>query len=138
MHPLYGLKQRNLGGTRRSGSPRRLPAGTMRAAVVPPPDAPAGKRFSYWLGQRAKDLREMNGHSLEAVAAYVGMSKESIDRFEKGLSRPHEEGGIVASYAAMCDVADPRDIYAEALRGWYQHGEPPVPKRPQAGGAAAA
>jgi hypothetical protein len=130
---LYGLKQRKVRGDQAAASHRRNATGTISGPLVPPPSDPPGRRFSYWLGQRCKRTRELHGLSLEAVAGHVGMSKESIDKFEKGRARPQQEDGVVAGYGELVGLEDARDLYAEALRDWYDHGDAPIAKRPATG-----
>ena len=85
------------------------------------------QRFEYWLGATARRCREEAGLSLEDMASHMRVSKEKVDRFEKGRTRPHSESEVVAAYAAVCGIAEPRDIYDVALRDWYEHGDAPVP-----------
>ncbi len=89
--------------------------------------APPTQRYEYWLGATARRCREDAGLSLEDMASHMRVSKEKIDRFEKGRTRPHDEGEVVAAYASICGIPEPRDIYEVALRDWYRHGEPPMP-----------
>jgi transcriptional regulator with XRE-family HTH domain len=89
--------------------------------------APPPQRFEFWLGATARRCREEAGLSLEDMASHMRVSKEKVDRFEKGRTRPHSESEVVAAYAAVCGIADPRDIYDVALRDWHEHGEAPVP-----------
>ena len=89
--------------------------------------APPGQRFEYWLGATARRCREEAGLTLEDMASHMRVSKEKMDRFEKGRTRPHAESEVVAAYAAACGIPEPRDIYEVALRDWYEHGEAPAP-----------
>jgi transcriptional regulator with XRE-family HTH domain len=89
-------------------------------------DRPPGQRFEYWLGATARRLREEAGLSLEDMASRVHASKEKLDRFEKGRTRPHNESEVVAGYAEVCGIADARDVYALALDDWNAHGQAPA------------
>lgn len=92
-----------------------------------------GQRFDHWLGLTARRCREDAGLSLEDVGSRLAVSKEKLDRFEKGRTRPHNEGAVLAGYAAVCGIGDPRDLYALALRDWIENGEAPVAELEPAG-----
>jgi transcriptional regulator with XRE-family HTH domain len=89
-------------------------------------ERPAAQQFEYWLGATARRLREEAGLSLEDMASRMHASKEKLDRFEKGRTRPHNESEVVAGYAEVCGIADARSVYALALEEWNARGQAPA------------
>jgi transcriptional regulator with XRE-family HTH domain len=85
-----------------------------------------GQRLFFWIGQAAKARREDAGLSLEKVAAEIGLGKETVDRFEKGRTRPHELEAMLVGYATLTGLDDPRDIAAQAVRLGYEAGVNPA------------
>jgi transcriptional regulator with XRE-family HTH domain len=122
-NPLFGLKGRKMGNQ----------AKAFRAALdeiaqtegVVDGLAP-GQRLFFWIGQAARHAREDAGLSLEAVAVELGEGKEKVDRFEKGRNRPRNIEEVLLAYAKVANIKDPRDIVANGVRDWYEHGEVPT------------
>lgn len=84
-----------------------------------------GERFLFWLGEAAKRLREEAGLGPSSIAAKLGRREATVEAFEKGINNPRDLEAILAIYAESVGLDDPRDIVRDALRLWYEHGEPP-------------
>lgn len=118
-NPLFGMKGRKV---RTSGSAWLDTIGQTPAEM----DFIPGQRLFFWIGQAAKARREDAGLRLEAIAAETGHGKETLDRFEKGRTRPHELEVMLVGYAKLTGLEDPRDIVAQAVRLWYENGVNPA------------
>lgn len=98
----------------------------MREALESMEGRPPGERFLFWLGQAARQLREEADVSPAAVTTPAGVKREAtIEAFEKGQNMPRDLERMLLAYAKLCGLDDPRDIVRDALRLWYEHGEPP-------------
>ena len=121
-NPLFGIKGRKM----RASSP------TARAWLDTIGQTPAamdlipGQRLSFWIGQAAKARREEAGIRLEAVAADTQVGKETVDRFEKGRTRPQGLEEMLVAYAKLTGLDDPREIVVAAVRLWYDAGVNPA------------
>jgi hypothetical protein len=115
-NPLFGIKPRKLRTTR---------TGTGTSAVIGHTSGEMtnlipGQRLSFWLGQAAQARREDAGIRLEAIAAEIGVGKETLDRFEKGRTLPHDLEAVLVGYAKLTELDDPREIAVQAVRLWYE------------------
>jgi hypothetical protein len=87
---------------------------------------PAGQRFLYWLAHAATQARERVDVRAETIASMLDMSVESVRRFETAKHFPNDPDRMIAAYAAVAGLDDPREIYQQALNLWYAHGSMPL------------
>lgn len=85
-----------------------------------------GRRFSYWIGEALRDARESAGIPIGPAAASIGMSPLKIQRIEgakgEGLQSYKDIDRIVAAYAYLLGIADPRELWIDALDRWIKEG----------------
>lgn len=103
----------------------------MRHAAQEMSARPPGQRFLFWLGEAARQLREEHGLGPSAVSARLGVREATVESFEKAKNMPRDLEALLAAYAAVCDLDDPRDIVRDALRLWYECGEGPNDHAPE-------
>jgi transcriptional regulator with XRE-family HTH domain len=121
-NPLFGIKARKMRGDTTTARAWLDTIGQTPGAM----DLVPGQRLFFWIGQAAKARREDAGIRLEGTAAEIGVGKETVDRFEKGRTRPHELEAMLVGYAKLTGLEDPRDIVAQAVRLWYEAGVNPA------------
>jgi hypothetical protein len=107
---------------------------------------PAGQTFLFWLATAAVEAREAAGEDPETIAYVLRVRAETVRRFEKAEHWPREPERMMAAYAAVARITDPRDLYDRAMSLWREHGSSPSlddgedeeadPANPQAGGSA--
>lgn len=86
----------------------------------------AGQRFLVWLARAAIDARNRAGARPEEIAAPLRVGVDKIRRFEAAKSMPREIDQVLAVYAELAGLDDPRQIYQQALDLWYAHGTAPL------------
>lgn len=95
--------------------------------TAPDPEA-AGRRFRTYFTAICIDIRRAAGASFERVGDRVGVSSNSIRRFELGEHFP--DGNLeryAAGYASLPNPpVDPRDIFARAAKWWRKKGLRPL------------
>lgn len=125
-NPLFGIKPRKMRGNVTPSTTwlDRISQTSGDMDLVP------GQRLFFWIGQAAKAHRENAGIRLEGMADDIGRAKETLDRFEKGRTRPQELEVMLVSYAKLTGLNDPRDIVADAVRLWYDAGVSPADEPP--------
>lgn len=85
-----------------------------------------GERFLYWLAQAATEVREAAGTSPETLAAMLGVRVETVRRFENAQHWPRDAERLIAAYAIVGELKDPRVIYQRALDLWHKYGTRPL------------
>jgi hypothetical protein len=125
-NPLFGIKSRKVRGTNPTGRQWLDTIGQTPGEM----DFIPGQRLFFWIGQAAKARREDAGIRLEGMAAEIGRGKETLDRFEKGRTRPQELEAMLVGYAKLTALQDPRDIVADGVRLWYDAGVSPAEEPP--------
>lgn len=90
----------------------------------------AGRRFRTFFTAVCIDLRDAARASEERVADRIGVSSNSVRRFEKGEVFPTENlDRYAAGYAAIVQPPiDPRDIFERATAWWRAAGLEPLTK----------
>lgn len=84
------------------------------------------ERFLPYLAIAAKEAREAAGRNVETVAGLVDRRGRTVERFEKMETVPDDPERLMAAYAQVAGLDDPREIYQRALDLWYEHGSMPV------------
>ncbi len=87
------------------------------------PHKVAGQQMLLFLSEVAAAAR--GEHSLEVVAIIAGVSPRTVRRFEDGEHWPHDLDRILAVYAHLGGIKDPREMWRDALDCWYDHGTQP-------------
>jgi hypothetical protein len=87
---------------------------------------PAGQRFLYWLAAAAVEARESAGEDPETIAYMLRVRAETVRRFEKAEHWPRDTERMIAAYAAVARIPDPRNLYERALELWHDHGTRPA------------
>lgn len=89
-------------------------------------DTERPETFIFWLAAAARELREQSNARLEHVAAAADEGVHVVRRFEKGDTKtiPRNLDRLIAGYAQVAGVDNPRDIFEMALRMWREYGEP--------------
>lgn len=88
--------------------------------------APAQRTMGHWLGLVMREHREREGFKASRVAGLCDADQSTVTRFEKGVHWPGHIDQILAAYAQVLNVEDPRLFYAQALDRWHEEGEAPV------------
>lgn len=83
------------------------------------------RTLAYWLGQTARTIREEVGVSPEFVADILGISGNTVRRFEKATNHLSRTDELLAVYAKFAGLDDARDVYALAVAKWQKNGEAP-------------
>jgi len=107
-------------------------SGSRSVRLAAPPDHSATS--TGWGATARRAAARDAGLSLEDMASHMRVSKEKIDRFEKGRTRPHDEGEVVAAYASICGIPEPRTSTRWPFANWYRHGDAPVARAPETNG----
>jgi hypothetical protein len=89
----------------------------------PPPN---GRRFLYWIAEAALAVRAEAHASPERVADLIGVGSPTVKRFEKAQNWPADPDRVMAAYAEVGGLEDPREIYQRALDLWHKHGSKPL------------
>ena len=85
---------------------------------------PVGAHFRWWLAQAAQEARGQA--TREDIASLSRSGIDKIRRFEAGRTLPQDLDQVIAAYAELAGVNDPREIYQRALDLWYAHGVRPA------------
>lgn len=86
-----------------------------------------GQRFRTWLAQAARDARIQAGAREDHISSLLAKgSIDKIKRFEKGETMPPNIEEVIAAYAKVAGIEDPRDLFRLALGLWYDHGAAPI------------
>lgn len=83
------------------------------------------RTLAYWLGQTARTIREEAGVSPEFIAEILGVSGNTVRRFEKAANHLARTDELLAIYAKFAGLDDARDVYALAVARWQKNGEAP-------------
>lgn len=90
----------------------------------------------HWLAVVCGEIRERHGTTQDTIGHYAGLSRESVRKFEAGITRPTDMEGVAAIYAAIEGLLSPdgspdgRQIFKRALARWEESGEDGLPALP--------
>lgn len=100
---------------------------------MPTDSGAPGRRFSYWLADTLRAERTKADQPIELIAYVLGVNPRTIERFEDPAHRDdtgekpwgRDIDRVVAVYAYVLGVEDPRDLWQLALDRWRDEGERP-------------
>lgn len=97
------------------------------------------RTMRYWLGRTLRETREAardeGGHELALYQIALYLRDSGIQISEATLSRLETDStgwprkdldAIVAAYADLCGIEDPRDLWRRALDSWVSRGGIPA------------
>jgi len=86
---------------------------------------PQRDTMRYWLLRKLRELQDANDLNQKDVAFYAGVDAGQISRFINQGTWPRALDQIVAAYALLSGIEDPRDIWIEAAENFRRHGTIP-------------
>lgn len=88
------------------------------------PAAP-GRTLRYWVATTLKDARKQTDVLPRDISTLLDVDASRIYNFERGTHWPDDVDQIIAAYAELLGVKDPRTFYRRALKRWHDAGERP-------------
>lgn len=92
----------------------------------------AGDRtMLHWLSLTLREARQGSGVTGTRIAADLGVSETTVNRFERGEAWPARGAVRVDDYLAayahyLLSSGDARDYWAAAIDRWRREGQPPL------------
>lgn len=85
----------------------------------------------HWLSLALREARQGSGVSATRIAADLGVSETTVNRFERGEAWPARGAVRVDDYLAayahyLLSSGDARDYWAAAIDRWRREGLPPL------------
>lgn len=85
------------------------------------------RTMRYWLGRTLRETRNAAGKDLLDISQELrrnGLSttEPTVSRIETSPGWPRDLDAIVAAYAEVCRIEDPRDLWEKALGAWISRG----------------
>lgn len=91
-----------------------------------------GRRMSFWIGEalrRARETEDPDGVLIKTIATALNMHERKLIRVEgnegEDVQSYNDIDRVVAAYAYVLDIEDPRSFWIDALELWYRDGAMP-------------
>lgn len=84
------------------------------------------RTMRYWISTVLREAREEAGVPPKNVAQLADVDNSTLSRFENHRTWPQNLDRMVAAYALIAGVEDPRDLWREAVQRYVKDGGQPV------------
>ncbi len=88
--------------------------------------APPGRTLRYWVALTVKEARKATDVLPRHISDLLDIDPSRIYNFERGTHWPDDIDQIIAAYAQLLGVKDPRTFYSRALKRWHAEGGQPT------------